>query len=219
MLLPFVLGLTLGGVALGFIIHALWPRWPDAPPKAEAPHLPVIIAGETFQVPPAAIRNAVQRHPGPQDRIDLVYTWSALTPSRPMPDSAAGSVLPSDRLFVSIAPNDGVAHPMERLRTTYPRYTAGDRSPAPAGLAMVAFRDDTPYRGEDLIYDERTPEHFAARCSRPASALTPATCLFERFVGAANITVRFPRAWLADWRTLAEKLDRLIAELHANTAR
>ena len=84
------------------------------------------------------------------------------------------------------------------------------------GLALVAFRADTPYQGEDLVFDESAPERFVARCSRPTENLTSGSCLLERFVGQANVTIRFPREWLVDWRALASRLDRLIAALHPN---
>ena len=42
-------------------------------------------------------------------------------------------------------------------------------------------------------------------------ALTPAMCLHERRIGGADVTVRFPRAWLEDWRSVADGIDRLIA--------
>ena len=83
---------------------------------------------------------------------------------------------------------------------------------------MTAFRDGTPYQGEDLVYDESAPGHFVARCTRSANPLAPASCLLERFVGQASVTVRFPRERLADWRAFANGLDRLIAELHPKRA-
>jgi hypothetical protein len=38
-------------------------------------------------------------------------------------------------------------------------------------------------------------------------------CLYEQRIGAASVTVRFPRDWLTDWRGLARSLDRLVAAL------
>jgi hypothetical protein len=38
-------------------------------------------------------------------------------------------------------------------------------------------------------------------------------CLYEMRVESADITVRFPRDWLDDWRTVAGNIDRLIANL------
>jgi hypothetical protein len=36
-------------------------------------------------------------------------------------------------------------------------------------------------------------------------------CLHERRIGGADVTLRFPREWLSDWRAVADGLDRLIA--------
>jgi hypothetical protein len=48
------------------------------------------------------------------------------------------------------------------------------------------------------------------RCTRQIAA-TPAICLHERRIAGADVTVRFPRAWLDDWRSVADGIDRLIA--------
>jgi hypothetical protein len=40
-------------------------------------------------------------------------------------------------------------------------------------------------------------------------------CLYERPFGDAALTFRFPRDWLADWRTVAAGIDRLIAQWRA----
>src|SRR6187399_2856149 len=68
-------------LAFAYVIYALWPRWPDAPPDADAPALPIVIGDVLFQIPPAAIRQKVQRRSGIQERIDLAYLWPSLEPS------------------------------------------------------------------------------------------------------------------------------------------
>ena len=70
-------------------------------------------------------------------------------------------------------------------------------------------RDGSPYQGEDLILEPASPERFLLRCTRQIAS-TPAMCLHERRIGGADVTVRFPRAWLDDWRTVADGVDRLI---------
>lgn len=207
---------AVAAMGVAFVVYALWPRWPEAAPVADAPHLPIVIAGETFHVPPAAIRKKVQRRPGPQERVDLVFTWPALAP--PVPSDHKTAVAPPERLFVSIATRGEAAEPAERLRTIYLRYAADEPANAADGLTVTAFRDGTPYEGEDLVYDDSAPGHFVARCSRSNNPLTPASCLLERFVGQASVTVRFPRERLADWRGFASELDRLIAALHPKPA-
>ena len=91
-------------------------------------------------------------------------------------------------------------------------YTAAEPALNASGLAILAFRDDTPYQGEDLIYDAEGPS-FLARCTRDRAGPTPGTCLYERRIGAADVVVRFPREWLGDWRMVAGTLDRLIASV------
>src|SRR5215470_9958264 len=109
-------------LGLGYIVYILWPRWPEPPVAPDTPPLPIIVAGVTFNVPPAAIRTAVQRRAGTQERIDLVYLWPALTPPETtVKTSPVGA--PADRIFVTIAGGDGTLPPAERLKVIYPRYT------------------------------------------------------------------------------------------------
>jgi hypothetical protein len=170
-----------------------------------------VVGGVLFNVPPQAMRVAVQRRAGMQERIDLVYAWPSLTP----PQAAAPASLngTEERVFVTIAAAAGALTPLDRLKTIYPRYTAGETAIAPDGLAIFTFRDGTPYQGEDLALDAEAPEKFVARCARSSNALIPATCLAERRVGGADITVRFLRDWLRHWRQVEASIDRLIGQL------
>ena len=95
------------------------------------------------------------------------------------------------------------------LQAAQARKTAGAAKPLRIGVCGLgvaasqiypAFRDGTPYQGEDLYVEAAAPERFMPRCSRPGAGATPGTCLYERRIGAADIMVRFPRDWLIDWR-------------------
>jgi hypothetical protein len=207
-----------------FVSYILWPIWPKSGMALDAPAIPVTVAGALFNVPPAAIRAAVQRHPGAHERIDLVFLWPSLAP--PTADGQAGAktsipddgdaapVRTDDRVFATIAGLGAVLPPLVRLRTIYPRYIEAQAAAGPDGLAIVPFRAGTPYEGEDLVYLAEKPEEFFALCSRPLRAL-PGTCIQERSVDAAEITLRFSREWLRDWRNTAAGFDRLVAQLHA----
>lgn len=223
---PFTVMVLLVAGAAVFVSYALWPTWPSKPVPLDAPAIPVTVAGVLFDVPPAAIREAVQRVPGQQERIDLVFEWPSLTP--PQPDNkaadkqalnadnaaAAAAATENERLFVTIAGLGAELPPLERLRTIYPRYIEAQASAGPAGLAILPFRAGTPYDSEDLLYLGANPEQFFARCTRPAAAV-PGTCIHERALDAAQITFRFPRDWLlTDWRNVAAGFDRLVAQLH-----
>jgi hypothetical protein len=211
--------------AVGTLVaYLLWPTWPTSQVALDAPAIPVIVAGVLFNVPPAAVRAKMQRQPGAHERMDLVFLWPSLTP--PSSDALADIKLPAaedgeappapyanDRLFVTIASLGAVLPPLVRLRTIYPRYIETQATAGPHGLAIVAFRAGTPYEGEDLVYFADVPEQFFALCSRPARSL-PGTCIQERSLDAAVITLRFSRAWLEDWRDTAAGFDRLVAQLH-----
>jgi hypothetical protein len=98
-------------------------------------------------------------------------------------------------------------------KTTGQRRPSIRATPRPSQRSTRAdWRDDTPYQGEDLIYDAEGPS-FLARCTRDRAGPTPGTCLYERRIGAADVVVRFPREWLGDWRMVAGTLDRLIASV------
>lgn len=226
--LPFTALVILVAAAAAFISYVLWPTWPSTPIPLDAPAIPVTVAGVLFDVPPAAIRAAVQRHPGPHERIDLDFMWPSLAPpqadgksadksaDKPVKVESDGTVVPAnsnDRLFVTIAGLGAVLPPAERLSSIYARYVEAQAVAGPDGLAILPFRAGTPYEGEDLVYLGADPEKFFARCSRPARSV-PGTCIHERVIDAAGITLRFPRDWLADWRNLAAGFERLMARLH-----
>src|SRR5437016_12985076 len=86
--LSLVVSLALALLAVGYVAFVLWPRWPG-PDALGAPPLPITVAGELFNVPPAAIRLATQHHAGPQERLDLAFLWPSLSP----PDPAAKPML------------------------------------------------------------------------------------------------------------------------------
>ena len=219
-------------VAGCFVAYVLWPSWPSAPGAPDAPVFPVTVAGVLFEIPPAAIRAAVQRHPGPHERVDLAFEWPALTPPHAQGDAddpsvadaeTDGATAPSPktasadttgRLFVTIAALGSLLPPLERLRSIYPHYVEAQARAGNNGLAILPFRSGTPYEAEDLIYIADQPDRFYARCSRPSDVM-PGTCIHERLVGAADVTLRFPRDWAEkDWRNVAAGFDRLIAQLH-----
>jgi hypothetical protein len=210
-------------LAVVCVAYLLWPRWPAPPLDANAPAIPITIAGLTFNIPPAAIRAPVQRHPGTYERIDLSFSWPSLEPPDPNPKPSASAqtgahvAMPTaaalERIFVSIAASGSSLPPAERVLTIYPRYTAAEASAGPGGLTVLAFRDGTPYQGEDLIYDAEAPG-FLVRCTRRAGAI-PGTCLYEQWIETVKFVFRFPRDWLDDWHFVAGNIERLIAGLRS----
>ncbi|MBI3706061.1 MAG: hypothetical protein HY244_19905 [Rhizobiales bacterium] len=213
---PVLLFAAVTVIAASYVAFVLWPRWPDSPVTLDAPTLPVVVAGVAFNIEPAAIRRPVQRRPGTQERVDLAYLWPSLLPPDPARKPTLGApVDPNERLFVTIQTGDTTLPLMERVQTIYPRYLVAEPAAGPAGLTLRGFRDDTPYAGEELAFESLAPEHFLARCARKG-VINSGSCLLERRIGNADITIRFPRDWLADWQSVASGIDTLIARLHPN---
>jgi hypothetical protein len=203
-------------IAAVYVAYVLWPRWPDTPVALDAPSLPIVIAGVAFNVEPAAIRRSVQRRPGTQQRVDLAYLWPSLVPPDPARKPTVGApVDPNERVFITIQAADGTLPLLERVQTIYPRYLVAQPVAGPTGLTLRGFRDDTPYRGEELVFESNAPEHFLARCSM-RGVINTGSCLLERRIGNADITIRFPLDWLDHWQDVASGIDRLMARLHPN---
>jgi hypothetical protein len=199
------------------VSYLLWPTWPREQVAADAPPLPITVAGVLFNVPRASIRAPVLQTPGAYERIDLIFPGPPFAlPQADGKTASRAADIPgseSDRLFVTIARLGVALPPAERLRAIYPRYLDGNVTAGPEGLALSPFRGGTPYEGEDLVYSASESAGFFARCTRPTPAL-PGTCLQERSLDGAEITLRFPRTWLKDWRSLAAGFDRLVASWH-----
>jgi hypothetical protein len=212
MILIVVAGtLTIGAIAL--VAYLLWPTWGSDPQSGPA-RLPVSIGATLFNVPTAAVRMKIQRHTGPQERVDLSFTYPSLEPPEAPKHISADTVeekpQPIDRIFLSISAHHDTLAPDTRVRTIYPRYLEQDSTPVDDGLSMRAFRDGSPYSNEDLFL--ANAPGLSARCTRDGT--TPGMCLSERRVDGADLTFRFPRSWLGQWRDVAGAMERLTVQLH-----
>jgi len=213
-IIPIMAGCAVAAGAIALVAYLLWPTWgPDA--SSTPARLPVSIGATLFNVPTEAIRMKIQRHSGPQERVDLSFNYPSLEPPAAPKHVSADDVVeeavqPIDRIFLSIAAHHDTLAPDTRVRTIYPRYLEPASPPGQDGITVRAFREGTPYAGEDLFV-ANTPS-LTARCTRDSS--TPGMCLSERRVDGADLTFRFPRRWLGQWRDVANAMDRLTVQLH-----
>ena len=202
--------ITAGAIAL--VAYLLWPTWGSDPSRGPS-RLPVSVGATLFNVPTSAIRMKIQRHSGPQERVDLNFTFPSLeapeSPRHVSADTVEEKVQPIDRIFLSIAAHHDMLAPDTRVRTIYPRYLEQVTTPVDDGLSMRAFRDGSPYANEDLFF--ASGPSLNARCTR--DGVTPGMCLSERRVDGADLTFRFPRSWLVQWRDVANAMDRLTVQL------
>lgn len=209
---PVVIGLMVCAGALLGVTYLLWPQWPgpQAAAQSDPDKLPVSIGNTVFNVPTNAVRVKVQRHSGAAERIDLAFLFPSLEAPGPMPRVTAETALQTkidiDRIFLSIVAHGDAMSPDERMSAIFPRYLDPAGHINDAGLLVRAFRDGSPYQGEDVI--TATNADFAARCSRDGA--TPGMCISEKRIGEADLTFRYPRAWLTNWRLVHDAISKLL---------
>ena len=167
---PIVLILVAAAItaaAIALVCYLLWPTW--GAPSADAPsRLPVSVGATLFNVPTAAVRMKIQRHSGPQERVDLGFVFPRS--NRPRRRSTSAPRRSRRRCSRSTAyscryrPIAIRWRPTARVRTIYPRYLEQNSTPVEDGLTMRAFRDGSPYASEDLF--SASAPGFNARCTR-----------------------------------------------------
>ncbi|ABE40510.1 hypothetical protein [Rhodopseudomonas pseudopalustris] len=211
--IPIAVGGIVLTVSIAAVVYLLWPTW-RAQAVGDPERTPVSVGETLFNVPTKAFRVKFQRHSGPQERVDLAFLYPSLTPPERPKRATAEDVAefhPIDRIFVSIAEHNDTLAPEARLRTIYPRYLAPSAQQVEDGLTVRPFAEASPYSAEDLVTAEQPG--LAARCTRDRQ--TPGMCVAERRIDGADLSFRFPRQWLAQWRDVAAAIERLTAQLHA----
>ena len=153
--------------------------------------------------------------PGTQARVDLAYLWPSLKP--PIPRSSRRRAVIRQAAVRHHRAGDGTLPLRERVQKIYPRYLVPEPTAGPAGLTLRAFRNGTPYQGEELVF-ETAGAHAFPRPLHARGVTNSGNCLLERRIGEADITFRFPRDWLTDWRSVAAGIDRLLARLHPSAS-
>ncbi len=150
----------------------LWPRWLARSVAPNAPSLPIIVGGTAFNVPPAAIRRPMQRQPGVAGAHRSGFPVAVAAPPRQRRCEAGPTALPpaqepqirSSAIFVTDR-RGATARPrrLERMQTIYRRYLAPETLSAPERADRCSpSAKDTPYQGEDLLYDARHARAFPA---------------------------------------------------------
>lgn len=106
--------------------------------------------------------------------------------------------------------NLGEAERLKRIYLNYVTDPAGKSGPF--GLTQYAFRDDSGYRGEDLLVGQRHGALVVMRCWRYSqNAPSPGCLRDQRLAPNVAMTYRFKRANLGQWREIAAGVDSLIA--------
>ena len=79
-MIPIMLGGAVTAGAIALVAYLLWPTWGTGASSSPA-RLPVSVGATLFNVPTMAVRRKIQRHSGPQERVDLGFTFPSLEAS------------------------------------------------------------------------------------------------------------------------------------------
>lgn len=192
--------------------------------------LTVTIAGEPLAVPSDWIRFGSQRRSGAANRLDLGLTWPDLQPEprpgaeKPSPAPAGATATPAQDiekpvLVFAVEPRPTELDMAGRLATVYARFILPDAIDAPEGLSGRKLAAGSGYEDEELYFEPGAVHPFVARCF-PLERKGPiGTCLTDHNIGRGlNLSMRFPRRLLPDWRALGQAAETVSNRLLSKAA-
>lgn len=182
----------------------------------------LVIGGLPMRIPKNYTPFPRDRSGGQLDRISL---YAALPKFTPYMEA-------KDNVFFDNAANNPVVHfelraaapPLteaERKEAIYmPHVDEGGGSEGPAGLTRYAFKDDTPFAGEDLfVGKDAGGEAVVIRCSRRSGMVPSPNCWRDTVLAnGLAMSYRFKRPYLQYWSGIDRGLKNLVERFRNSAA-
>lgn len=174
----------------------------------------LIVAGEPMVIPANVIRFRAERRGGPVDQVDLLFQWPSLDGfSDAHADDFRDPSPLAPMIYVTVSARENSLDSTARLDSIYRLFFVGRQLAGPAGLVGRALDVGSGYDGEVVYYDPHAAAPFVARCPADATPEIPATCIRDVNIGQGlSMLYRFNRAYLGDWRTMDDRLRRLVGQ-------
>lgn len=172
---------------------------------------PVLLGTVVLQVERRAVRGEpllASDRPVARARIDLVYQWPDFQPGYPMSGEQLGQR--DSLVFIALQQAEATLDPARRPAELYGHFLTADTWSNPGGLLMRRFEASSPYHDEELYLSPPEGREFSARCAKPNDRSGAESCLWLLRIGGLDVHVRFAPARLAEWRKLAEHLERVL---------
>lgn len=176
----------------------------------------LIVAGEPMVIPANMIRFRTERRGGPLDQVDLIFHWPSLDGfSDERADDFRDPSPTAPLIYVTISARENGLDSTARIDSIYARFFEGPEIPGPVGLVGRALNGESGYGGEIVYYEPHGAAPFVARCPAEATPEIPATCIRDVNTGQGlSMLYRFNQAYLADWRTMDDRLRRLVGQFY-----
>lgn len=175
--------------------------------------LPVrlIVAGEPVVVPANMLRFRKERRGGAVDEANFLLHWPSLEGfSEERAEDFRDTSPEAPLIFITVSARENALDSDARLDTIYSRYFEGPEVEGPGGLRGRRLNTDSGYGGEMVYYAPHGAPPYVVRCLEVNDPEIPPTCIRDVNVGQGlSLLYRFNRQYLADWRTMDDRLRRL----------
>jgi hypothetical protein len=172
----------------------------------------VAIGSEPLVIPANLIRSPTDRRGGLVTAMDLLVHWPSLDGfSEERAEVFRDGSPRAPLIYVTITEADVPLDAAKRLTEIYGLYFKGPAFPGPGHLVGRHMDAQSPYRDEIVYFEPRVAEPYVVRCMAEETEEIPATCIRAVNIGhGLTMLYRFNRAWLADWRSMDDRLRRLV---------
>ncbi|HLY07514.1 MAG TPA: hypothetical protein VKR31_17340 [Rhizomicrobium sp.] len=183
-------------------------------PSTQINRVTVRVGDMTFAIPANYLVFASARKGGTRREVDIAASlpdFRGYSEAERGLFSASGPASPIVHIKIREDPyNVAEAARFSRVyrgQVVDPRGSAGSYS-----LTQYQFRDDSGYRGEDLLVGRDGTALVVLLCERPGPYVPSPNCLRDYPLGSgAALSYRFKRAHLGQWRDIARGVARLVA--------
>ena len=174
----------------------------------------VTVGSEPLVIPANLIRSPTDRRGGLVTAMDLLVHWPSLDGfSEERAELFRDGSPDAPLIYVTITEAETPLDAMKRLTDIYGLYFTGPAFPGPGHLVGRHMKAESPYRDEIVYFEPRVAEPYIVRCLAEETEEIPATCIREVNIGhGLTMLYRFNRAWLSDWRTMDDRLRRLVSQ-------
>jgi len=170
----------------------------------------VDIGGISLDVPRLLMRDAAQFAGGRLERVDIALTLPDFAPLPPPSPRKPNAVLPP-HLSLIIRSAMGMPSASQQFQALYARFLARETEAVSNGLVKRRFRKETPYDDRVLYIGAGTGTLFIVLCPAGAGEMVE-PCITRLKAEGLDLELRFPVAFLDDWRRISSEATRRVAE-------
>jgi hypothetical protein len=203
-----------------FLLYYFLPTpiaWIETRPNPTAATRPVhlSVGGKRFLIPANYIVYSSERQRGPHRRLTLAalmpdFRGYSLAHAPQFADDSARSQVVHLRIWADDLALSETAQ-LQRVLLTFVKSPQGKTGPF--GLIHYRFRGDNGYRGQDLFVGVYNGQTIVLRCWRAAGSNQAPDCMRDLRLGHnVVLSYRFKRAYLGQWRQIAQGVRQLIAK-------